>query len=68
MITAELGDYLLWKDKLHRVDIIANGKMIGMRPIPCVPCPTCGEEPFFEVLEDSPLFQENAKPVETIKS
>ncbi len=66
MKTAKLGDHLLWKNELIRVESIAEGKMIGMRPVLAKPCPTCGREEFIEVLEDSPLFQENAEPIKTI--
>lgn len=65
---AELQDYFLWEGKLCQVISINRGdKSIGFKEVGSKPCPTCGEEKWYDVIESSPLFQENAKPINTIK-
>ena len=65
MKTCELGDILYWKGELHKV--------IGRIDLPAVilenierKCPECGRIQS-TIIEQSPLFQENAEPVKTIK-
>jgi hypothetical protein len=72
MKTAELGDYFLWKGQLVKVGWINRGsKSIGFKFKREIHCPECGHlhlvDDSADVIEDSPLFQENAQPITSIK-
>lgn len=58
---------LYWRDGLMRVVGISEGRTIHMQPLDKSPCGVCGQLPEISVLEHSPLFQENTKPVETLQ-
>lgn len=71
MITAELGDYFMWSDQVVKVHAINPGsKAICFMVKEPMVCPDCGKifqiEKEFSVIESSPLFQENAKPIPTL--
>jgi len=71
MITAKLGDYFLWMGKIVKVEWINMGnKSIGFKTTKTVKCPHCEREHEIEdhndVIESSPQFQKNAKPINTI--
>lgn len=59
---------LKWKNELVKVVAIGTGKTIHMQPINAERCRSCGHTPEITVLEQSPLFQDNAEPVETLKT
>ena len=71
MKTAELGEYLLWKGKLAKIVYVAEERTVGIEPLDSCKCPHCdgdlGKEQF-SIIPTSPLFQENAEPIKTIKS
>lgn len=72
MITVELGDYFSWKGQVVKCHAINTGqKAICFMIDKVVKCPDCGashviQQPV-EIIEQSPLFQENAKPLQTAK-
>lgn len=72
MIKAELNDYLEWEGRIYQVKWINPGsRSIGAESIDQSKCPHCGGDigkDTFDMIESSPLFQENAKPIQTIKS
>ena len=57
---------LKWKGELVEVIGISEGKVIHMRPVNEKPCEHCGKIKQYDVLENSPLFQENAEAVNTL--
>jgi predicted MarR family transcription regulator len=63
-----VGTILKWKGELVEVSWYGEGKEITMTPIGAKPCKKCGEIKRYHILEHSPLFQENAEPVETLTS
>ena len=71
MKTAQLGDYLLWKKQLVKVVFMNPGeKAIGMETLDDKKCPHCGGslgKEQFEIIESSPMFQEGAEPIQTLK-
>lgn len=68
MKQAKLNDLFLWKGELVKVVGIAIGKTIIFEKVGEKECECCGMKFEYNVLEQSPLFQENADPVKTIKS
>lgn len=72
MKTAELGDYFEWKGQIVKVEWLNGGfKAIGFYYQELVECPHCQkthEVPVREsAIEASDYFQENAKPIQTIR-
>lgn len=68
MKTANLRDIFEYEGHLVRVEWINLGqKSIGFVPVDAKPCPCCGVTKHWDVIESSPDFQNNAKPVSTIK-
>ena len=63
----EPNTILYWGDELVRVVGIGEGRTIRMEPLGKSPCGVCGQLPEISILEHSPLFQENAKAVETLQ-
>lgn len=63
----EPGTLLNWNGDLYRVVSIGEGKTIHMTPVDKQPCPTCGNQFELRMLEHSPLFQDGAEPVPTLK-
>jgi hypothetical protein len=69
MITAQLGDLFYYDGQLMKVVGINEGnRSIIFEPINSENCPFCGEKKQYNVIEQSPNFQQNAKPVDTIRS
>ena len=71
MVKGELGDLFIWKGKLARIVGICNEKVVIVEYLEHSRCPRCNHDlgaESFPVIESSPLFQENAKPIKTIKS
>ena len=70
MKNPNLGDYLLWKGKLVQVVCETSVRQVGMRPVKPICCPGCGleaEEQIIWMIPTSPLFQQSAEPVQTMK-
>lgn len=68
MKTANVEDILKWKGELVQVRATSTGKVIYMRPLADTePCGVCGHATEYAVVEASPLFQQNAKPIDTLK-
>lgn len=67
---AKLQDYFLWDGELVQVVSINTGhRSIGFRSVKERFCPNCDHKldvEWFDVIEDSPLFKEKAKPINTI--
>lgn len=71
MKTVKLGDVFLWKGQLVEAKWMNQGHpAIGFVTMETVRCPHCGENhevaASHEVIISSPLFQQNAEPVQTI--
>jgi len=62
----ELGALLRWRGELMEVVSWTDGRVIYMTPVGAERCKHCGELKEVAVVEASPLFQENAEPVETL--
>jgi hypothetical protein len=68
MKKAELGDVFEFEGQIVEVKWINSGqRSIGFMPVNAKPCPCCGETKSWDIIEISPLFQDNVKPVSTIK-
>ncbi len=68
MKTAQLGDIFEFEGELVQVQWINQGyKSIGFTPVNAKPCPCCGVTKKWDIIENSPLFQQGANPVKTIK-
>jgi len=69
MENAKLGDYLLWEGKLARIVYETSQRTVGIELIEDCSCPHCGEslgKKQIDVIPTSPLFQENAQPLQTM--
>jgi len=58
---------LKWKGELVEVVGISEGRTIHMQSVNAEKCKLCGSVKQYDVLENSPLFQENAEPVDTLE-
>jgi len=71
MKTAEPNDIIDWCGRLYKVIGLNPGhKAVAMESIDDNVCPHCGGvigKDRMEIIESSPLFQENAEPIKTIK-
>lgn len=68
MKKAQLEDVFEWEGELVQVKWINEGhRAIGFVPVNAQPCPCCGHTKRWEIIERSPLFQQGAKPISTIK-
>jgi hypothetical protein len=70
MKTANLGDFLFWKGKLAKIISVTTRRSVGIEIQDPERCPHCNgelERKQFDVIPESPLFQENAEPVQTIE-
>ncbi len=68
MKRAQLEDVFEFEGQLVQVKWINEGhRSIGFIPINAKPCPCCGETKSWDIIEISPLFQDNVKSVSTIK-
>lgn len=71
MKKAYLGSYILWQGQLAKIIGLAKYPTVDIEILEPNRCPHCsGELPNkrFSVVEESRLFQVNAKPVPTIKT
>ncbi len=70
MKKAKLGDFFLWEGKLVQCLWINEGhRSIGFKSTEKTCCPNCNipiDYESFDVIEDSPLFQQTAEPIKTI--
>lgn len=71
MKKAELGDYFMWHGQMVKVEWINTGqKAIGFTYKEPTVCPHCGGVHEItqnaSIIEQSPLFQENATAIKTI--
>lgn len=66
MKRAEVGQVLRYDGELVEVIGIADGRTVIMAPVGAPTCPACQHTRQLQVLEDSSLFQEHARPVETL--
>jgi hypothetical protein len=67
MITAKLNDIFYYNCELVEVVAINEGhRSIIFQPLIAERCPCCGEIKQYNVIEQSPNFQNGAKPVPTI--
>ena len=68
MKKANLGDIFLYQCKLVEVVAINEGhRSIVFQEINPKRCECCGEIKQYDIIESSPLFQENSEPIQTIK-
>lgn len=71
MILHKLGDYLLWKGELAKIVCATDKPTVTVELLEDKKCPHCngsiGKDQI-DVIVQSPLFQENAKPLQAIKS
>lgn len=70
MKVANLGDYFLWMGQVVKCQWLGFGeKTIGFKVTKVIEC-DCGRkhtyEEGYDVVESSPMFQENAEPIKTI--
>lgn len=67
MKRADLGAIFRYNGELVEVFAINDGRRaVVFKPLNKPPCPTCGHDHRIELIESSPLFQDNAEPVETL--
>ena len=70
MKKAELGDYLLWKGELAKIVYESNQRSVGIELVEDCKCHHCNKslgKKQIDIIPTSPLFQENATPLKTIK-
>lgn len=70
MKDAKLGDFLLWEGQPAVIIGETSGRQVVIEMITPDICQHCGGDigkERFSVIVDSPLFQQNAKPISTIK-
>lgn len=63
----DLGAVVEYQGAFHEVVGIGEGRTIVLIPIGKEPCPTCGHDRRIGLLETSPLFQKEVKPVKTVE-
>ena len=70
-MTVELCDYLEWEGRLYQVIGDDKGqRQIILKSMEKTVCPHCQgilDYDFIHVIPTSPLFEQNAKPIKTIK-
>lgn len=70
MKNPKLSDYFFWKGKMAKVIGIAESKTIIFEMLESNKCPKCGEDlgvNQISMIPTSPLFQENAEPIQTFE-
>ena len=70
MRDASLGDYLLWNDKPAKIIGESSSRQVIIELLEDRKCPHCDEaigKEQISVIVSSPLYQENAKPMQTIR-
>jgi len=74
MKTAETRDLLRWRENERIYEVIGfnpGEKAVCMRSLDENLCPHCNKptgKDYMEIIESSPLFQENVEPIKMIKS
>lgn len=66
---AKLGDYLLWKDEPAKIIGTTDRSVVIIEMLKHQVCDKCGNDMGvhqFSVIPTSPLFEENAKPMQTL--
>jgi len=69
MKNPKLGDYLLWKGELAKVVYETDQRTVGIELITDCKCPHCNKslgKKQVDIIPTSPLFQENAEPLQTM--
>jgi hypothetical protein len=67
MKTAQLQDIFEFEGELVQVRWINEGhRSIGFVPINAEPCSCCGETKHWDMIEESPNFQNGAKAIKSI--
>lgn len=68
MKNPKLGDFFLWKGEIAKVIGETNSRTIIFEMLDPKKCPHCGEVVEvhqINMIPTSPLFQENAEPIQT---
>lgn len=69
MKNPKLGDYLLWKGQPAKVVYETDRRTVGIEILENCKCPHCqgdlGKNQF-NIIPTSPLFQENAEPLQVM--
>jgi hypothetical protein len=68
-MTPKLGDYILWNGEIAQIISRTDRPTVGIKILEPKKCPHCENvigNDFFDVIPESPLFLENAKPVQTM--
>ena len=71
MKNPKLGDWLLWKGEPAKIVYEANQRTVGIELVNDCKCPHCKKilgKKQINVIPTSPLFQENAEPLQTLKT
>jgi len=69
MKTPKLGDHLLWEGKLAKVVYETNRNTVGIELLENSKCPHCNGDlgkKQINIIPTSPLFQENAEPLQVM--
>jgi len=69
MKRAKLGDYLKWNGQLAFIAYTTSQPTVGIEMLENKKCPHCGGDlgkEQFNMIVESPLFQENAEKIESI--
>jgi len=70
MKNPKLGDHLLWKGQLAKVVYETDQRTVGIELFESCKCPHCdgdlGKEQI-DIIPTSPLFQENAEPLQAMQ-
>jgi hypothetical protein len=70
MKNPKLGDYFLWKGELAKIVYETSERTVGIQLIDDCKCPHCNKslgKKQIDVIPTSPFFQENARPIQTMK-
>jgi hypothetical protein len=71
MKNPKLGDYLLWEGQLAKVVYQTDQRTVGIELFDDCKCPHCNGnlgKKQINVIVFSPLFQQNAQPLQTISN
>lgn len=69
MKTVKLGDFFLWKGKLAKIICKSDQPTVGIEMVEPEKCPHCNGilgHHQFNIIPTSPLFQQDAEPIQTI--
>lgn len=68
MKNGQLGDYLLWKGEPSKIVAEIQNRAVVIVPLNNEPCKCCGQQRDAVIIVGSPLYQENAEPMQTIEN